>query len=538
MSRVVATILSGAGARLVPVSVYVEPEAEATFVVVGLDWVSTGALHARLRAALLSSGLSWPSGAVVVDADLAGRGVWDRGLDLAVALGTLGADGQLDGAAVERWVAIGGLRLDGRVDRVAGVLARLQAAAGLPVVLPAEALRGIAPVVAPGAVGEPADGLLGARDLRSLVATLRDEASRPAPRAPLLGRLVADRRERERIEEGRIEPDLADVAGEARGRWALEVAAAGGHHLLLFGPPGAGKTTLAERLAGLLPDLPPAWAAEVAGVASAADGSRALRPAPSRAMRPPVQRVGPMTPRAVLAGGSGPTGRPGCVSLAHRGILVAEDLELWDRRLLLVLREALDRGELEVAHGSETLLLPARFHLVATVTTSPAGLPGWTASAEPAPPSHTAGLRAGLVDRFDLVVAVASSAPVLIGAGPVRIGEGGSGEATAVVAARVAAARQRSRARQVALGLSDDREGENGRLAGVALRALAPLAPGATRLLRSWLSSGEIGVRGALSLQRVARTIADLTGDEERLSADHLVAARALRQVERASVRR
>lgn len=536
MSSVVATILSGAGARLVPVSAHVEREAEAAFVVVGLGRASREALHARLRAAVLSSGLRWPSGRVVVDADPGVTGAWDRGVDLAVGLAVLAADGQLEVTTGERWVAIGGLRLDGRVEPVAGVLARLQAAAGLPVVLPAEALREISSSLAPGEKGAAGVGLLGVDDLRSLVTTFRDETTRPARRAPSLGSASAVPIERDRAEGDRIEPDLADVAGEARGRWALEVAAAGGHHLLLAGPPGAGKTMLAERLAGLLPDLPSGWAAEVAAIASAADSAGPECATPSRPTRPPVRQVGPMTSRAALAGGTGPTGRPGLVSLAHRGVLVAEDLWLWDPSLLLVVREALDRGRLEVTRGPEFFVLPARFQLVATVTTRPAGSLGWVAPLERVRPSGGAGLHAGLLDRFDLVVAVTSPALALLGGGE-------PSEPSAVVAARVAAARRRAQDRLAALGFSGESSGEgaeerrgeeNGRLVGPALRILAPLAPGATRLLRSWLSGGEIGVRGAVSLQRVARTIADLTGGEERVSADHLAAARALRQVESA----
>jgi len=484
-----------AGIDPVPVEVQVQiAPGLPNFLVVGLPDKAVGEARERVRAALTAMGLALPPKRVIINlapADLLKEG---SHYDLPIALGVLAAMDVLPREEVTRFAAIGELSLDGAVTQVVGVLLAAIGASGLGLGLICPASQG------PEAAWAGEVRILAAPSLMALLSHFRGEVVLAQPEMPVR---VA----------GLAGVDLSDVRGMETARRALEIAAAGSHNLLFVGPPGAGKSMLAARLPGILPDLSPAAALEVSMVHSVAgllDGGRLV-------MRPPFREPHHSASQAALAGG-GQRAKPGEVSLAHRGVLFLDELPEFPRAALEALRQPMEAGRTTVSRASAHVTYPARFQLVAAMNPCRCGHLG-DASREcgKAPrcgEDYLARVSGPLLDRVDLSVGVQPVAPADLSRAP-------PGEASASVAARVAAARARQRSRG-ALNAEVD----------VATLALQPearsLAEQAGERLR-------LSARGFTRVLRVAQTVADLAGSEtvarvhvaEALSYRHRVPGRA-----------
>lgn len=495
LATVSAATLVGVQGQAISVEVHVS-RGLPSFTVVGLPDASCRESRDRVRAAVISSGFKWPQQRVTVNLAPSSVRKGGAGLDLPIAVALLVADGQVPARAVSGCAFLGELGLDGSVRAVPGVLALVHALKAETVVVPPPCVAEASLVRAQDVRSAPSlAGVVGAlRGQSAWPPPRRTESSRPAPPAP----------------------DLADVRGQALGRLAVEVAAAGGHHLLLVGPPGAGKTMLAERLPGLLPDMGIDEALEVTRIHSAAG---VPLPAGALVRRPPFRSPHHTSSLVSLIGGGGTQMRPGELSCAHRGVLFLDELGEFPSDVLDTLRQPLEEGRVLVCRARASVTFPARVLLVAAMNPCPCGSeggPGCCRCTEAAKARYASRVSGPLLDRFDLRVPVdrPDVSELLGGTGAA------AGEATSVVAERVGRARAMARARGVTC---------NSLLRSTSLDELAPVESAARHVLEVRLRQGRLSARGLHRIRRVARTLADLAGRPGTILVDDVYAALALR---------
>ncbi|MFI6696550.1 YifB family Mg chelatase-like AAA ATPase [Streptomyces sp. NPDC050433] len=508
-ARACSVALVGVEGVVVEVQADLEPGV-AAFTLVGLPDKSLSESRDRVRAAVVNSGGEWPQKKLTVGLSPASVPKSGSGFDLAVAVAVLGAAERIEARAIADLVLIGELGLDGRVRPVRGILPAVLAAAeaGYHQVVVPEQTAGEASLVSGVSV-------LGVRSLRQLIAVLTGE---PVPEEPtvteegrpdpmLAGLMVPGAGGGTGLAPGFGQrdahcPDLADVAGQQGARTALEVAAAGGHHLLLQGPPGAGKTMLAERLPALLPPLTRQESVEVTAVHSVAG---ILPPGEPLVRTPPYCAPHHSATMQSLVGGGNGLARPGAVSLAHKGVLFLDEAPEFSGKALDALRQPLESGQVVIARSAGVVRLPARFLMVLAANPCPCGRHTLHGAGCECPPSairrYQSRLSGPLLDRVDLRVEVQ----------PVHradlMGHGGRGETSAVVAGRIREARLRSAER-----LAGTPWTVNSEVPGHELRTRWLTAPGALDAAERDLERGLLTARGLDRVLRVAWTVADLAG--------------------------
>jgi magnesium chelatase family protein len=459
------------------------------FHLVGRPDVSIREARDRARAAFLNCSVDWPHTKITVNLAPTSDRKAGSALDLAIAVGVLAAGGEIPPESIGNLAFVGELGLDGSLRAVPGVAPMVGVLGTHDVVVPV-ASAAEANIAALGRVRLIAD-------LAELIAVLRGLMPWPDHEVPPPCSATADL----------PPPDLADVQGQAVARHALEVAAAGGHHTLFIGPPGAGKTMLAARLPGLLPELDRTRAIEVTMVHSAAGLGL---PRGGLVERAPLRCPHHTISQAALVGGGSHSMRPGEVSLAHGGVLFLDELAEFAPSALDSLRQPLESGVIHIERSEIRAVLPADFLLVAAMNPCPCGGggPGECVCGEAVLQRYARRVSGPLLDRFDLRVPVHRPAvDDLIVSRP--------GEPTVVVAGRVRAARSLAMVRQGCL---------NCRLSAAALGEFAALDPAATALLRHELEQGRLSGRGYHRIRRVARSIADLRGELTATVSEHDVA--------------
>ncbi|WP_329532210.1 YifB family Mg chelatase-like AAA ATPase [Streptomyces sp. NBC_01450] len=509
-ARTCAVALVGVEGVVVEVQADLEPGV-AAFTLVGLPDKSLTESKDRVRAAVVNSGSAWPQKKLTVGLSPASVPKGGSGFDLAVACAVLGAAERIDPRVLSDIVMIGELGLDGRVRPVRGVLPAVLAAAdaGYEQVVVPECAAAEASLV-------PGISVLGVRSLRQLIAVLTDE---PVP-------------EEDPDEQGRPDPlmaglrmpgtgaatgmhsmgaaqhghghDLADVVGQHSARTAVEVAAAGGHHLFLEGPPGAGKTMLAERLPAILPRLTQGESLEVTAVHSVAGLLPAGRPLVDIA--PYCAPHHSATMQALVGGGQG-IARPGAVSLAHRGVLFLDEAPEFSSRALDALRQPLEAGHVVIARSAGVVRFPARFQMVLAANPCPCGRFSQRDDLCECPSSvirrYQARLSGPLLDRVDLRIEVDRVTRSEL------TERGARGESTETVADRVRAARERAAAR-----LAGTPWRTNSEVPGRELRSRWYASLGAMDEAERSLERGALTARGLDRVLRVAWTVADLVGHD------------------------
>jgi magnesium chelatase family protein len=513
LARALGVVISGVEAHVVEVEAHLSSGLPG-MAIVGLADTAVGEARDRVRAAVLNSGARWPQARITVGLSPASLHKRGSGLDLAIASAILAADRQLPSEPIGEAILFAELGLDGRARPVRGAVVAAVAAArsGRGTIVVAQGNAAEAAVV-------PGVRAIGVASLRHWAQVLGGQSAPadPDPRAgppdPLTGPGGAP------ASAGRPDgaPDLADVRGQAEAVAALEVAAVGGHHVAMVGRPGIGKTMLAERLPGILPDLPDEDALTVTSIRSVVAGADGL------VHRPPFQAPHhTATVAALVGGGRGGHPYPGAVTLAHAGVLFLDEAAEFAPACLEALRQPLESGVVTIARAGLTARMPARFQLVLAANPCPCGH-GDGSGAQCTCRSadrrrYRARLSGPLMDRVDIRLGLHPPGPV------VWSGEQAAG--TRQVRERVAAARARGLRRMRRADLPEILPGGYG---SAMLRGPLAPEPAAADLLGTAVASGRISARGADRAVRVAWSIADLAG-ADRPGLAHVGRALTLRE--------
>ncbi|MDP1876679.1 MAG: YifB family Mg chelatase-like AAA ATPase [Actinomycetota bacterium] len=497
LARVSGVVLWGVVGTVVEVEVEVA-QGLPSVGVVGLPDASVGESRWRARSAVSSIGATWPAQRVTISLTPAEMPKNGSALDLPIAVGVLLASGQGTPEGLDRTAFIGELGLDGALrptrGAVAGALAARQCGMAR-VVVPVDS--------APEISRLPGIAVLAARDLADVMAIVRGEgAGVPVPTGQETGHVDP-------------EPDLAEVRGHEQAKFALEAAAAGGHHVAMVGPPGVGKTLLAHRLPGLLPDLDDEEAIEVAAIHSVAG----LQRVDGAFRRPPTRSPHHSASAAALLGSA--TGRrvqPGAATLSHRGVLFLDEAAEFARPCLEGLRQPMESGVVWLQRAAWAGSLPARFMLVLAANPCPCGLRVGTGAdcscSTSAVRRYTARLSGPVMDRVDVRL-------LLIRPSASELDDGPAAEPSGSVRLRVATARARGRRRMVGLPCSTNAE------VPTSVLRRWPLDSGAADLLHD-LERRSANLRGPDRVLRVAWSLADLAG-RDRPSRDDVAGAMGLR---------
>ncbi|MEI9990397.1 MAG: YifB family Mg chelatase-like AAA ATPase [Rhizomicrobium sp.] len=498
VAHVYTVAFQGIEAREVDVQVHIGSGTQGLFNIVGLGDKAVAESKERVRAALSAIGLALPYQRITVNlapADLPKEG---SHYDLPIALGLLAAMGVLPASELANYVALGELSLDAQITTVAGVLPAALAASSQH--------RGL---ICPAACGAEAAW---AGDLEIVAAP-----SVIALVNHMKGHQVLSRPVAKLADDTRSAPDLRDVKGQETAKRAIEIVAAGGHNLLMIGPPGAGKSMLAQRLPGLLPPLDAREALELSMVQSLAGELPGGAISRQRPFRNPHHSAS----MAALTGG-GLRVKPGEVSLAHLGVLFLDELPEFQRGVLDSLRQPIETGEAVVARANAHVRFPARFQLIAAMNPCRCGYLSDPAQACGRAPKcavdYQSRISGPLFDRIDVHVEVASVSAADLTLPP-------PAEGSAEVARRVAKARDVQRARYAGRNLRTNAEAE-----GEILEQVATPEPAGQRLLTEAAEAMKLTARGYHRVLRVARTIADLAG-AERVARPHIAEALSYRRI-------